>query len=47
MREGSEEVTGKALLVLLRAVALGCALVWALLNFELLAGWLEAFVKRF
>jgi hypothetical protein len=37
----------RALLVLLRAVALGCALVWAILNFELVAAFLEAFVKRF
>jgi hypothetical protein len=37
----------RALLVLLRAVAMGCALVWAILNFERVAGWLEAFVKRF
>jgi hypothetical protein len=33
----------KALLVLLRAVALGCALVWAMLNFERVAGWIGQF----
>lgn len=39
------EVTGRMLAGLLRAVLGGCALVWAMLNFELLAGWMEKFAE--